>query len=250
MVVNRVQDPDFLDNLSSSRSFLEALSGVSTPIAFSKLKAVTLRGWSSFGSLKRSNDLDFSKVVSYFDVNVESTVILIWVCFPNLRSYFFSSRIIHGMGSLFGKPLKMDNATTVGSRPSVACVRACGNPRHPEKAKVVPNSYTKGVKVGFRWWRCWLCNCSQTQKMLREQLTGLFHLLLLFRSSFEPELVPIVAGSEDVLLRDHKSVSAMVFIESVDVGAEPVSSDPRFYGGEVGDLSCGTNLMASLSMKV
>ncbi|KAI0502301.1 hypothetical protein KFK09_017248 [Dendrobium nobile] len=35
---------------------------------------------------------------------------------------FFSPRILHDMGSLFGKPLKTDNATVVGSRPSVARV--------------------------------------------------------------------------------------------------------------------------------
>ncbi|PKU68900.1 hypothetical protein MA16_Dca010644 [Dendrobium catenatum] len=35
---------------------------------------------------------------------------------------FFSPLILHALGSLFGKSLKTDNVTTVGSRPFVARV--------------------------------------------------------------------------------------------------------------------------------
>ncbi|KAL0926297.1 hypothetical protein M5K25_002514 [Dendrobium thyrsiflorum] len=35
---------------------------------------------------------------------------------------FFSTRILYCLGSLFGRPLQVDNATTIGSRPSIARV--------------------------------------------------------------------------------------------------------------------------------
>ncbi|KAI0488987.1 hypothetical protein KFK09_028828 [Dendrobium nobile] len=44
----------------------------------------------------------------------------VWIFFPNLWPHFFSPRILHGLGLLFGRPLKVDNATTLGSCPSVA----------------------------------------------------------------------------------------------------------------------------------
>ncbi|KAL0911782.1 hypothetical protein M5K25_019946 [Dendrobium thyrsiflorum] len=90
--------------------------------------------------VKMSNDLDYYKVFchrSYFvnncymkltkwsplvDVGVESPIILIWVSFPNLCPYMFSPCILFGLGSIFGRLLKVDNATSVGSRPSVARV--------------------------------------------------------------------------------------------------------------------------------
>ncbi|KAL0914945.1 hypothetical protein M5K25_015337 [Dendrobium thyrsiflorum] len=90
--------------------------------------------------IKLRNDLDYSHVFSHrayfvgncfmklckwsalFDVSVESPIIPIWVSFPNLRPHLFSPRILHGLGSIFGRPLRLDNATANGSRPSVARV--------------------------------------------------------------------------------------------------------------------------------
>ncbi|KAL0911341.1 hypothetical protein M5K25_019475 [Dendrobium thyrsiflorum] len=57
-----------------------------------------------------------------FDVGVESPVIPIWVSFLQLRCHLYSSCILHGLSSIFGKPLKIDTATSVGSSPSVARV--------------------------------------------------------------------------------------------------------------------------------
>ncbi|KAH0471122.1 hypothetical protein IEQ34_000845 [Dendrobium chrysotoxum] len=54
---------------------------------------------------------------SFLDVGVKSLVILIWVSFPNLRPHIFSPRILHAMDSMF-----VDNATSVGSRPSLVRV--------------------------------------------------------------------------------------------------------------------------------
>ncbi|KAL0910027.1 hypothetical protein M5K25_020954 [Dendrobium thyrsiflorum] len=90
--------------------------------------------------IKLSNDLDYSRVFCHrsylvnncfmkltkwsplLDVDVESPVILIWGSFPNLRPHLFSPRILHALGSTFGRPLKVDNATSVGSRPSLTQV--------------------------------------------------------------------------------------------------------------------------------
>ncbi|KAH0449426.1 hypothetical protein IEQ34_020118 [Dendrobium chrysotoxum] len=57
-------------------------------------------------------------------INIESPTIPIWVSFLNLHPHLFSNRIFHGLGSLFGHPLRMDNSTPNGPRPSVSC--ACG----------------------------------------------------------------------------------------------------------------------------
>ncbi|PKU82488.1 hypothetical protein MA16_Dca005493 [Dendrobium catenatum] len=90
--------------------------------------------------IKLFNDLDYCRVFahrSYFvnncfmklikwsptlDVEIESPVVPIWIYFPNLRPHLFASRILHGLGRIFGNPLKIDNATSTGSRPSVARV--------------------------------------------------------------------------------------------------------------------------------
>ncbi|KAH0469220.1 hypothetical protein IEQ34_002452 [Dendrobium chrysotoxum] len=48
------------------------------------------------------------------DIGVESPVIPIWISFPNLQPHLFSPRILHSLGRLFGRPLKVDNATTMG----------------------------------------------------------------------------------------------------------------------------------------
>ncbi|KAL0928477.1 hypothetical protein M5K25_000361 [Dendrobium thyrsiflorum] len=90
--------------------------------------------------IKLSNDLDYSRIFyhrsylvnNYFmkitkwspllDISIESPVIPIWISFPNLRPHLFSPRILHSLGSMFGRPLKVDSATSVGSRPSLARV--------------------------------------------------------------------------------------------------------------------------------
>ncbi|PKU63892.1 hypothetical protein MA16_Dca009876 [Dendrobium catenatum] len=63
------------------------------------------------------------KVVKWspnLDVEVDSPIVPIWVSFPLLRPRLFSPRILFGLGSLFGLPLKSDMATASGSRPSMA----------------------------------------------------------------------------------------------------------------------------------
>ncbi|KAL0912632.1 hypothetical protein M5K25_018616 [Dendrobium thyrsiflorum] len=77
-----------------------------------------------------------------FDVDVESPVVPIWVSFPNLRPHLFSPRILQGLGTIFGRPLKIDQATSVGSRPSVAriLVELDVSKQHPDKVWVGPDN--------------------------------------------------------------------------------------------------------------
>ncbi|KAI0494570.1 hypothetical protein KFK09_024708 [Dendrobium nobile] len=90
--------------------------------------------------IKLSNDLDYCRVFCHrsylvfncfmkltkwsptLDIGIESPIILIWISSPHLRPHFFAPRILFGLGELFGKPLKIDEATSVGSRPSNARV--------------------------------------------------------------------------------------------------------------------------------
>ncbi|PKU64639.1 hypothetical protein MA16_Dca015900 [Dendrobium catenatum] len=117
-------------NLDSIRSF------------FGNLK---LFGFYSIGlldprhvAIQLTNDLDYSRIFSrrayyinscqmrllkwtpYFDIKEESPIVPIWVSFPNLRLHFFNPNVLHALGSIFGRPLKSDQATTSRSRPSVA----------------------------------------------------------------------------------------------------------------------------------
>ncbi|PKU83585.1 hypothetical protein MA16_Dca008272 [Dendrobium catenatum] len=55
-----------------------------------------------------------------FDFEIDSPIIPTWVLFPNIRPHLFSPRILHGLGSMFGLPLKINHATSTGSRVSVA----------------------------------------------------------------------------------------------------------------------------------
>ncbi|XP_028550843.1 uncharacterized protein LOC114579665 [Dendrobium catenatum] len=90
--------------------------------------------------IKLENDLDYCRIFCHrsylvfncymkitkwtptLDIGVESPIIPIWISFPHLRPHFFAPRILFGLGELFGKPLKIDEATSVGSRPSIARV--------------------------------------------------------------------------------------------------------------------------------
>ncbi|PKU77647.1 hypothetical protein MA16_Dca013439 [Dendrobium catenatum] len=66
--------------------------------------------------------MKLSKWFHLLDVGFESPVIPIWISFLKRRPHMFSPRILHAVGSLFGRPLKVDSATSVGSQPSVARV--------------------------------------------------------------------------------------------------------------------------------
>ncbi|KAL0922295.1 hypothetical protein M5K25_006268 [Dendrobium thyrsiflorum] len=65
-------------------------------------------------------ELPSLKLEGYGSPMTDSPYIPIWVSFPNLHPHLFSPRILHGLASLFGRPLRTDNATSTGSRPSVS----------------------------------------------------------------------------------------------------------------------------------
>ena len=55
-----------------------------------------------------------------FRSGAESTVAPIWVNFPYLPIHFFSKQNLFSIGRTLGAPLKMDAATAILDRPSVA----------------------------------------------------------------------------------------------------------------------------------
>ncbi|PKU85717.1 hypothetical protein MA16_Dca018572 [Dendrobium catenatum] len=105
------------------------------------------------------NDLDYSRVFArrsyfilncqmrifkwtpFFDVKEESPIVLIWISFPNLRLHFFNTKVLFALGSIFGRPLKTDQATASRTRPSVARVLVEVN---------ITKKYAKEVWVGSK----------------------------------------------------------------------------------------------------
>ncbi|KAL0926031.1 hypothetical protein M5K25_004412 [Dendrobium thyrsiflorum] len=91
-------------------------------------------------AIQLANDLDYSRIFSRrvyyilgcqmrllkwtpdFDVREESPVAPVWISFPNLRLHFFNNQVLFALGSIYGRPLQTDQATTSISRPSVARV--------------------------------------------------------------------------------------------------------------------------------
>ncbi|PKU83460.1 hypothetical protein MA16_Dca021855 [Dendrobium catenatum] len=117
--------------------------------------------------IKLENDFDYCRIFShrsYFvqncymvvvkwthhlDIEKDSPIVPIWVSFPHLRPHLFSPRILFGLGSLFGRPLKTDMATASGSRPSLAriLVELDVTKKHAEKVWVgsVESGYAQTV---------------------------------------------------------------------------------------------------------
>ncbi|KAL0908326.1 hypothetical protein M5K25_022815 [Dendrobium thyrsiflorum] len=110
------------------------------------------------------------------DVGVESPVIPIWVSFLQLRPHLYSPRILHGLASIFGKPLKIDTATSVGSRPSVAHVLV-----EIDIMKIYPD------KV------CVLGNCRDLYPSVPTPA-----ITAMLASHLEPPVAPVVGGGVSV----------------------------------------------------
>ncbi|KAL0909928.1 hypothetical protein M5K25_020838 [Dendrobium thyrsiflorum] len=131
--------------------------------------------------IKLFNDFDYSRVFSHksyfvyncymkltkwsplFDIGEDSPIVPIWISFPNLRPHMFSPRILHAMGSLFGRPLQVDHATSVGSRPSVArvLVELDVSKKYPDKIWLGPENfgYIQSVEMEIFPPFCGLCKC-------------------------------------------------------------------------------------------
>ncbi|KAL0911913.1 hypothetical protein M5K25_017849 [Dendrobium thyrsiflorum] len=148
-------DPGFLSSVNKSRSFKDVIAGASAS-SFPDLRPTTHCGLTSlwvseeevlalaapfqyalvgkfslrrpkldlirnfFFNLKLSAAFSIIKWSPLFDISTETPIVPIWISFPELRPHFFSHRILHGLGCLFGRPLQIDNATAMGSRPSIA----------------------------------------------------------------------------------------------------------------------------------
>ncbi|KAL0926292.1 hypothetical protein M5K25_002509 [Dendrobium thyrsiflorum] len=124
---------------SGQRPSLEAIRKIFFLLKLSGNFFVTLLNSKNI-LVKFANDLDYCRVFShrsYFvgncymklvkwspllDIDIDSPSIPIWASFPNLRLHLFTPHILFGLGSLFGRPLRTDNATSNGLRPSVARV--------------------------------------------------------------------------------------------------------------------------------
>ncbi|PKU60788.1 hypothetical protein MA16_Dca028207 [Dendrobium catenatum] len=55
-----------------------------------------------------------------FDINSESPICPVWISLPNLRMHFYNHTVLQKIGSIFGRPLQVDQATANRTRPSVA----------------------------------------------------------------------------------------------------------------------------------
>ncbi|KAI0522459.1 hypothetical protein KFK09_004838 [Dendrobium nobile] len=138
---------------------------------FSSLK---LTGFYSVGlldsrhvAIQLSNDLDYSRVFArrsyfilncqmrilkwtpFFDIKEESPIVPVWISFPNLRLHFFNSKVLHALGSIFGRPLQTDQATAARTRPSVArvLVEVDISKKHPKEVWVGSKAYGYLQKV-------------------------------------------------------------------------------------------------------
>ncbi|WRX25704.1 protein of unknown function DUF4283 - like 10 [Theobroma cacao] len=57
-----------------------------------------------------------------FEAEKESPVVPVWISFPNLKAHLYEKSTLLLIAKIVGKPLFVDEATTKGSRPSVARV--------------------------------------------------------------------------------------------------------------------------------
>ncbi|EOY13903.1 Uncharacterized protein TCM_032655 [Theobroma cacao] len=87
-----------------------------------------------------------------FEPEKESAVVPIWISFPNLKAHLFEKSTLLLIAKTVGKPLFLDEATTNGSRPSVAhvCVEYDCRKRMVEQVWiVVQNRETSAVMNGY-----------------------------------------------------------------------------------------------------
>ncbi|KAI0500257.1 hypothetical protein KFK09_018467 [Dendrobium nobile] len=149
----------------------------------------------------------FMKVIKWsplLDLSEESPIVPVWLSFPGLRPHLFSSRILFGMGSIFGRPIQTDNAIASGSHPSVARVLV-----EIDVTKFYSNSVWLGLKKLGRWPLC----------LIPFPLLPLSQLLFLFVIILRDAVLPAV----DCLV-----VSSDALVPSVTAGmvVDPVLISP------------------------
>ncbi|KAI0531186.1 hypothetical protein KFK09_000739 [Dendrobium nobile] len=91
------------------------------------------------------------KWTPFFDIKEESPIVPIWISFPNLRLHFFNSKVLHALGSIFGRPLQTDQATASKTRPCVArvLVEVDISKKHPKEVWVGSKAYGYMQKAEF-----------------------------------------------------------------------------------------------------
>ncbi|PKU71541.1 hypothetical protein MA16_Dca004383 [Dendrobium catenatum] len=120
-------------------------------------------------AIQLSNNLDYSiifarrsyfifncqmrilKWTPFFDIKEESPIVPIWISFPNLRLHFFNQKVLHALGSIFGRPLQTDKATASRTRPSVAriLVEVDITKKHSKEIWVGSKAYGYMQKIEF-----------------------------------------------------------------------------------------------------
>ncbi|KAL0922396.1 hypothetical protein M5K25_006379 [Dendrobium thyrsiflorum] len=251
----------------SKRSSLDSIRRFFSNLKLNGQVSVTLLDQSHI-LIKLSNDLDYCRVFchrsyivfnSYMkltkwtpltDVGIELPVIPIWVSFPQLRPHLYSPRILHGLATIFGKPLKIDSATSVGSRPSMArvLVELDITESYPNKVWIGPENlgYVQQVVMEdfppfFASCKCIghvVGNCrplSSADPIHANVKPGLNHSsppVIGGENASIASVVPFVSGDKLDPKLDDSSVCAV----------EPVSLDLRLNVGEAGELNCDTNL--------
>ncbi|KAH0457530.1 hypothetical protein IEQ34_012845 [Dendrobium chrysotoxum] len=268
MAPNRLSDPGFLGGSLNSRLFLEALAVSSSSANFLDLKTSTFCGlpslWISEQEIQAlAVPFQFS-LVGFFPSKHPSL--------DSIRRFFFNLKlngevsitlldqiaghpdlgilsatasasllppcILHGLGSIFSKPLKIDSATSIGSWPSMArvLVELDITKSYLDKVWLGPEKlgYVQQVVMEEFPPFCASCKCI-------EYVVG--NCLVV---SIELGNVGHVAGSDNVLL-GNSSNSNIAPVDSVVVAVEPGSPALRLCVGEAGELNCGNNLKASFS---
>ncbi|PKU63951.1 hypothetical protein MA16_Dca021580 [Dendrobium catenatum] len=91
------------------------------------------------------------KWTPFFDIKEESPVVPIWISFSNLRLHFFNPKVLHALGTIFGRPLQTDQATVSRTRPSIArvLVEVDISKNHPKEVWVGSKAYGYLQKAEF-----------------------------------------------------------------------------------------------------
>ncbi|PKU82306.1 hypothetical protein MA16_Dca019577 [Dendrobium catenatum] len=91
------------------------------------------------------------KWTPFFDIKEKSSIVPIWISFPNLRLHFFHPKVLHALGTIFGRPLQTDQATASRTRPSVArvLVEVDISKKHPKEVWVGSKAFGYLQKAEF-----------------------------------------------------------------------------------------------------
>ncbi|KAL0912896.1 hypothetical protein M5K25_016310 [Dendrobium thyrsiflorum] len=102
--------------------------------------------------IKITFHLRILKWTPFFDIRQESPIVPMWISFPNLRLHFFNPKVLHALGSLFGRPLQTDQAMAARTRPSIArvLVEVDITKKHAKEVWVGWKSYGYLQKVEFK----------------------------------------------------------------------------------------------------